>query len=161
MPTLSTSDYLLPTSPLPTPTPSIIIFPPSNSLHQTPTVDQDSALKPNIECNQVSSNQIALNGQKNKPGRKPVIKSNSKSVNSSVNIMPRPATNPVSPPINDPLQLLLRLPDGRLVQIPAIPVGSTETTQPTQYQPVVASTNQVNVEPSKTALSEAKMVSVD
>ena len=83
--------------------------------------------------------------------------------------MPRPVVT--SPPINDPLTtLLIRLPDGRLVQIPAIPVATdaTDTTSevdnrssvPTPIIPLKT----VNVEqpqlPSNVtpALSEAKMV---
>jgi hypothetical protein len=86
--------------------------------------------------------------------------------------MPRPAVT--SPPINDPLTtLLIRLPDGRLVQIPAIPVA-TDTTDDTSVVEVESTSTvptpiiplkTVNVEQPQLlsnvtpALSEAKMVS--
>ena len=73
--------------------------------------------------------------------------------------MPRPVIQQ-TPTVNDPLTaLLLRLPDGRLVQIPAIPVP-TETDASNVTAPISVGVEHgvSNIPPAKSTLSEAKLV---
>ena len=141
MPTLSTSESLHLPSPLPTPIPLITITEPTDSSSfSTHNVNRKSA-----------TNREAQNKEKT---RKSVTRSNCKPPilqpsSVAVNIKPRPTGVLSSPPVCDPLQLLFRLPDGRLVQIPAIPVP-TETeasivhsdSEPVQ-KPVLSETKEV------------------
>jgi len=139
LPTLSTSECLHLPSPLPTPTPIVTITDPASS--SSPS---------NLSVNGKST--AIREVQRKEKYKKPLPQSSSKPLliqpaSGTVNIMPRPTGSLPSPPVHDPLQLLFRLPDGRLVQIPAVPV-------PTETEPSIVLSDSGPV--SKPVLSETK-----
>jgi len=141
LPTLSTSECLHLPSPLPTPTPIVTITDPASS--SSPS---------NLSVNGKST--AIREVQRKEKYKKPLPQSSSKPLliqptSGTVNIMPRPTGSLRSPPVHDPLQLLFRLPDGRLVQIPAVPV-------PTETEPSIVLSDSGPV--SKPVLSETKEV---
>ena len=179
---LSTSECLTLPSPLTTPIPTPIITitgppesppPPSNNLN----ANEVPAAKPTASRKRTSS-AFSVDNKNNHVPKKERAKKTSISATAAskpilstpgmANIMPRPTVT--SPPINDPLTtLLIRLPDGRLVQIPAIPVA-TETTGNTDVESSNTTAAVPPIIPLKAveqpllpstvtpALSEAKMV---
>lgn len=149
MPSLSTTECLIPQSPFPysSTNPSIVISAPQDEPQES-AQEAVRSTQTKGACSTTSSGR--------KRGRKPSSKTTTKSpmIAPGVNIMPRP--NPVAAPVApavDPLQLLLRLPDGRLVQIPAIPVTNNESPPAAARMP---GTTEATL--PKPTLSEAKMV---
>lgn len=164
IPSLSTSECL--TLPSPLITPLITITAPSEPHTVVDKIPEDSQKVPEAK----NSKAVHLPGTKREKAKKngSFQSSNSAKVatnnnSPSVNILPRPVL-PLSPSSsNDPLTaLLLRLPDGRLVQIPAIPVP-TETAAPSRTSSTASPsipTTKINPHSSSSTpvLSEAKLV---
>ena len=160
MPSLSTSECLTLPSPIPTPvpTPLITITAPESQDFINKAVDK--ALVQSTKCDKSTPASVNVNTASKKVIAKKNNSFQSKAaVNPSVNIMPRPVIQQ-TPTVNDPLTaLLLRLPDGRLVQIPAIPVP-TETDASNVTAPISVGVEHgvSNIPPAKSTLSEAKLV---
>lgn len=174
MPSLSTSECLTLPSPLPTPipTPMITVTAPMESqIFINKEVTQDKTLKQSSSDNKKSSTGSTCSDSKKERLKKTnnsKIGCNSKTLlnPTTVNIMPRPVSSSASvSTVNDPLTaLLLRLPDGRLVQIPAIPVPTeTEATNKTTsivapLHPICSEQNAASLPSIRPIVSEAKMV---
>lgn len=167
LPSLSTSECL--SLPSPVITPLISVTAPTESSNYVDKEEVKTSVPPS-DCDRLTP--IASNITTLKKDR---IKKNNSSnsvpnkippVTSGVTIMPRPPV-PSSASASDPLTaLLLRLPDGRLVQIPTIPLSSeadTSVVTKASVAPLLPAAEQRlhNSQPtcsSKPVLSETKLV---
>ncbi len=167
MPSLSTSECLTLPSPVSTPIPTPLITitaPPESQDLNHKGIDLVSDQSTN--CDKTAPESLNSSASKKERYKKNIaLHTHSKTItNPAVNIMPRPVIQP-TPAVSDPLTaLLLRLPDGRLVQIPAIPVPTEADTSNVASKasmiPMGVEHGINNVQPTKPALSEAKLVRI-
>ena len=165
MPSLSTSECLTLPSPATTPVPNPLITITAPTESQGFVNKRTDLMTASLSD---STSLITCSLKKDRAKKNITFQSNCKktAINSTVNIMPRPVVQSSSSTASDPLTaLLLRLPDGRLVQIPAIPVP-TETDASKIVAPAVGSplvpvgTEQsvCKTKATRPVMSEAKLV---
>lgn len=161
MPSFSTSECLTLLSPstTPVPVPLITIIPPASQGFADKTLTSSSDCDKTVSTPSTSCSPKRDRAKKNNSNQNNGMKT---TTNPTVNIMPRPVLQP-SAAANDPMTaLLLRLPDGRLVQIPAIPVP-TETDTSNLVAPATASMIGMEhgvdkIRPTRAIMSETKLV---
>ncbi|EFX74489.1 hypothetical protein DAPPUDRAFT_324326 [Daphnia pulex] len=162
MPSLSTSECLTLPSPAttPVPTPLITVTAPTTESQGFFNKRVDTTTATLSDCGKtISTSIITCSSRKDRTKKNNTFQSNctKTATNPTVNIMPRPIVQ--SSATSDPMtSLLLRLPDGRLVQIPAIPVP-TETDASKIENPAVGSPlAPVGVEQSSCKIKSARPV---
>lgn len=169
MPSLSTSECLTLPSPAttPVPTPLITVTAPTTESQGFFNKRVDTTTVTLSDCGKtIPTSIITCSSRKDRPKKNSTFQSNctKTATNPTVNIMPRPIVQ--SSATSDPMtSLLLRLPDGRLVQIPAIPVP-TETDASKIVNPAVGSPlapvgveqSSCKIKSARPVMSEAKLV---
>ena len=163
MPSLSTSECLTLPSPAttPIPTPLITVTAPITEPQGFLNKKVDTTTASLSDCGKaISTSIITCSSKKDRTKKNNSFQSNctKAATNPTVNIMPRPIVQSSSATSDPMTALLLRLPDGRLVQIPAIPVP-TETDASKIVAPAVGSPlAPVGVEQSSCKMKPARPV---
>lgn len=165
MPSLSTSECLTLPSPTttPVPTPLITVTPPTSE--RFADTREDKTLSSSSDYDKTISIPLTSCSPRKDRTKKSNIQQNNgikTTTNPTVNIMPRPVLQS-SAAASDPMTaLLLRLPDGRLVQIPAIPVPTeTDTSNlgvSSSASPVGVENGANKIRPMRPIMSETKLV---
>ncbi|XP_032777413.2 cyclic AMP-dependent transcription factor ATF-7 isoform X1 [Daphnia magna] len=164
MPSLSTSECLTLPSPTttPVPTPLITVTPPTSE--RFADTREDKTLSSSSDYDKTISIPLTSCSPRKDRTKKSNIHQNNgikTTTNPTVNIMPRPVLQS-SAAASDPMTaLLLRLPDGRLVQIPAIPVPTeTDTSNlgvSSAASPVGVENGANKIRPMRPIMSETKL----
>ncbi|KAI9564664.1 hypothetical protein GHT06_008405 [Daphnia sinensis] len=162
MPSLSTSECLTLPSPTTTPVPAplITVTPPTERFSDK----GDTTLSSSSDYDKTISIPLtSCSPRKDRAKKNNIYQNNGTktTTNPTVNIMPRPVLQS-SVAASDPMTaLLLRLPDGRLVQIPAIPVPTdTDTSNlgvSAAASPVGAENGVNKIRPTRPIMSETKL----